>query len=102
MKPFARRMLLAGVLLLQLLTTALAAAPWHAARQNTSGWQFMTPDERVEHQRLMRSFTTYQECKAYQQKRHAEMAARARQAGAVLEASKESGCDKLRARGRLE
>ncbi len=102
MKPFARRTLLASVLLLPLLTVALAAGPWHAARRNTAGWQFMSPDERVEHQRLMRSFTTYQECKAYQKKRHAEMAARALQAGVVLEAAKESGCDKLRARGRLE
>ena len=47
MTPFARRTLLAAVLL-PLLTVALAAGPWHAARQNTSGWQFMTPDERVE------------------------------------------------------
>ena len=102
MKPFKRRALLAGVLLLPLLTVALAAGPWHAARQNTYGWQFMTPDERVEHQRLMRSFVTYQECKAYQTKRHAELSERARAVGVVLEPSPESGCDKLRARGRLQ
>ena len=50
----------------------------------------------------MRSFATYPECKAYQTKRHAEMSARARAAGVVLQPAKESGCDKLRARGRLQ
>lgn len=102
MKRFTLTTLLAVALLLPLLTVALAEGPWHAARQNTYGWQFMTPDERIEHQRHMRSFATYAECKDYQQRRHAEMAERARQAGAVLEPSPESGCDKLRARGRLQ
>jgi len=102
MNRLTPRLLLAGVLLVAALTSTLAEGPWHAARQNTYGWQFMTPDERVEHQRLMRSFATYPECKAYQTKRHAEMSARARAAGVALEPSPESGCDKLRARGRLQ
>lgn len=32
------------------------------------GWQLMTPAERIEHQtNKMRSFKTYNECKAYQE-----------------------------------
>ena len=50
----------------------------------------------------MRSFTSHQECKAYQQERHVEMVERARLAGIVLEQPKQSACDKLRARGRLQ
>ncbi|MCB1967268.1 MAG: hypothetical protein KDI64_14860 [Candidatus Accumulibacter sp.] len=94
--------LLAAALLLQSTAGARAEGPWHAARQNTYGWQFMTPDERVKHQRQMRSFTTYRECKTYQNKRHAVMAERARHAGLVLAQQRESGCDKLRARGSLQ
>ncbi|MBE2257792.1 MAG: hypothetical protein H6942_16125 [Candidatus Accumulibacter sp.] len=94
--------LLATVLSLALLPGALADGPWHAARRNTYGWQFMTPDERVEHQRLMRSFTSYQDCKAYQSRHHAEMAERALRTGTVLEQPRESACDKLRARGQLK
>ena len=39
--------LLAAALLLQSTAGARAEGPWHAARQNTYGWQLMTPDERV-------------------------------------------------------
>jgi light-regulated signal transduction histidine kinase (bacteriophytochrome) len=38
---------------------ALARGPWGANSGNTWGWQLMTPQERVEHQNKMRSFTTY-------------------------------------------
>jgi len=102
MTELARMTLLAYALWLPLVADALADGPWHAARQNTYGWQFMTPDGRVERQRQMRSFATYQDCKAYQNVHHAEMAERARQAGVVLEQPRESGCEKLRARGRLQ
>lgn len=94
--------LLAAALLLPSIAGARAEGPWHAARQNTAGWQFMTPDERVEHQRQMRSFESYQECKAYQDRQHAEMARRAARAGVVLERPSQSGCEKLRARGKLQ
>lgn len=90
------------MLWLLLLAAALAEGPWYAARQNTYGWQFTTPDERVEHQRTMRRFTSYDDCKAYQNTRHAAMAARAHRAGTELEPPREAGCDKLRARGRRQ
>lgn len=78
------------------------AGPWRASAHNSAGWQFMSPEERVEHQRRMRSFDRYEECKAYQAAHHAQMAERARQAGVVLEQREDSGCEQLRARGRLE
>jgi hypothetical protein len=46
---------------------------------NTWGWQLMTPAERTEHQAKMRSFTTYDECKVYQEERHKQMVARAKE-----------------------
>ena len=84
---------------LALISSAWAAGPWHAVGQNTSGWQFMTPDERIEHQRRMRSFKTYEECSAYQSEHHARMAERARQGGVILERKTESACEQLRLKG---
>lgn len=72
------------------------AGPWRASAGNTSGWSFMTPDERIEHQRRMRGFNTYDECAAYQRQHHAYMAERAARAGGVLEQKAESPCDRLR------
>ncbi|MDZ7663322.1 hypothetical protein [Thiohalophilus sp.] len=79
-----------------------AAGPWHAAEQNTSGWYYMTPDERIEHQRRMRGFKTYEECKSYQTEQHAKMARRALKEGVVLQPRPDSGCEQLRQRGRFE
>lgn len=84
------------------VTDVWASAPWHAARQNTTGWQYMTPNERVEHQRHMRGFETYEECKAYQAEHHARMAARALKEGIVLQPRSESGCKQLRQRGKFK
>jgi hypothetical protein len=84
------------------LSAAVAAGPWHAAEQNTSGWYYMTPDERIEHQRRMRSFETYEECKAYQAGHHAQMAERARQQGVELQPRAESSCEQLRRRGEFQ
>jgi hypothetical protein len=86
-----------------LLSTGLwADGPWHAAGQNTAGWQFMTPNERVEHQRRMRSFDRYEDCRAYQAEHHALMAERAQKAGVTLEQKANSGCEQLRSRGKLQ
>lgn len=79
-----------------------AAGPWRATESNSYGWQFMTPKERVEHQRRMRSFSSYEECKAYQAEHHASMAERARQSGVALTPKAQAGCDQLRANGRLQ
>lgn len=97
---FAR--LTALAILLALSLPAALAGPWHASSPNTYGWQFMTPQEREEHQRRMRSFTSYDQCKAYQAEHHAAIAERARQAGVSLQPRPDSGCEQLRARGRLQ
>lgn len=91
-----------GLLAVVLVLPAMVAAgPWRASEENVRGWQFMTPEERIEHQRRLRSFQTYEECKAYQQQHHARMQERARQAGVVLTPREQSACDQMRARGRL-
>lgn len=82
--------------------TSAVAGPWRATARNSQGWQLMTPDERIEHQRQLRSFRTYDECKAYQQAHHALMAERARKAGVVLTPKAGSICERLRAQGRLQ
>jgi hypothetical protein len=99
-RPF-HRIFMSLIFGLVLTTNAWATGPWHAAGQNTAGWQFMTPDERIEHQRRMRSFETYEECKAYQSAHHARMAERALREGVVLERNEESGCEQLRQRGKF-
>lgn len=99
MCPMPRRPAL--LFLLALFPALCAAAPWRADERNSYGWQFMTPAERVEHQRRLRRFETYEACKAYQAEHHALMAQRARKAGVVLEPKAQSGCDQLRAHGRL-
>lgn len=93
------------------LTTVLAAGSvfaqqgprWAADGGNTRGWQLMTPEERVEHQNQMRSFTTYDECKAYQEAHHQAMEARAKEKGVTLPTTAGGyGCDNMRARGFLK
>lgn len=78
------------------------AGPWRATERNSYGWQYMTPNERVEHQRQLRSFRSYDECRAYQREHHALMAERAGRAGKVLTPKGSSVCDRLRAQGRLQ
>lgn len=55
------------------------AARWGS--DATPGWTLMTPQERQAHGKRMRAMTTYAECRAYQDKHHAEMAARAKRLG---------------------
>ena len=83
---------------------ALAKGPWAANHGNTWGWQLMTPEERVEHQNKMRSFKTYDECKAYQEAHHKAMEARAKEKGMTLPAMRPGsyGCDNMKARGFLK
>jgi len=98
--------ILAAALTGVILTTsglALARGPWTANKGNTVGWQVMTPAERTEHQTKMRSFKTYDECKAYQQEHHAQMAARAKEKGVTLPAMGSGyGCDNMKKRGFLK
>jgi hypothetical protein len=83
--------------------TALARGPWAANRGNTVGWQLMTPAERAEHQAKMRSFKTYDECKAYQEEHHKQMEERAKEKGMTLPAmGSRYGCDNMKKRGFLK
>lgn len=73
--------LVVGVLMIDL---AAARGPWRASEANTRGWQLMTPEERIEHQGRVRSFTTLEACRTYQFDHHQLMAERARQRGVPL------------------
>ncbi|MDI1269756.1 MAG: hypothetical protein PSV40_11740 [Polaromonas sp.] len=103
MKPLSCSM---AVLLLtaSLAGTVLAKGPWAASPGNTWGYQLMTPQERTEHQARMRSFKSYEECKAYQEENHKQMEARAREKGTTLPAMRAGGfgCDNMKARGYLK
>ena len=55
------------------------AARWGA--DYTPGWALMSEQERAEHRERMRSMKTYEECTAYQQQHHEQMAARAKERG---------------------
>ena len=82
---------------------ALARGPWVANQGNTWGWQLMTPEERIEHQNKMRSFKTYDECKAYQEEHHKQMEARAKEKGVTLPPmGPRYGCDNMKARGYIK
>jgi hypothetical protein len=55
------------------------AARWGA--DHTPGWALMTQQERDEHRERMRAMTTYEECNAFRQQHHEQMAARAKERG---------------------
>jgi hypothetical protein len=102
-RPLSRaalKAILVAVCTLPVIADAGAAGPWRASAGNTTGWSFLTPDERVEHQRRMRGFDTHQECTAYQAQHHVHMAQRAARAGVVLEPKVDSGCERLAVRRR--
>lgn len=70
------------------------AARWGS--DYTSGWALMTQQERNEHREHMRSMKTYEECKAYQQQHHEQMAARAKERGGkVLAQPRHDACGGL-------
>jgi len=93
---------LAGVIL-STSGLALARGSWAANQGNTWAWQLMTPAERTEHQTKMRSFKTYDECKAYQQEHHTQMEARAKEKSITLPAMGSGyGCDNMKKRGFLK
>ncbi|MGN6528240.1 MAG: hypothetical protein ACTHL8_17765 [Burkholderiaceae bacterium] len=53
----------------------------------TPGWTMMTPAERDDHRRTMASFRNYEDCKAYVDKVHTEMSARAQSRGRPMPAT---------------
>jgi hypothetical protein len=66
---------------------------------NTAGWSLMTAEERAAHRDKMLAAKTYEECKAIQAEHHEAMAKRARDTGIGLPEPRQSGCDRMRARG---
>lgn len=71
------------------------AARWGS--EYTPGWALMTEQERNEHRERMRSMKTYEECKAYQEQHHEQMAARAKERGGkALTQPRRDACSGLR------
>jgi len=63
----------------------------------TPGWSLMNQQERNEHRDRMRSMKTYEECKAYQDQHHEQMAARAKERGVkVLAQPRHDACSSLK------
>jgi hypothetical protein len=85
-------------LLLLCVGAAHASGPWRAGERNTSGWAYMTPKERLEHQATVRAFTDYDACRAYQLQHHEAMEARAQASGQTLKpaAERRDLCEHLR------
>jgi len=92
-------MTLSGALLLTAAMTVEARGPWRASEDNTRGWQFMTPAERVEHQARVRGFKTLDECRAYQQEHHRLMEQRAKEQGSVMPSGGRDICEHLKPAG---
>jgi hypothetical protein len=72
-----------AILLIGLLMVGSVSGrgPWRASEENVRGWQLMTAEERIEHQARIRSFTTLEACRSYQESHHRSMDERARQRG---------------------
>jgi hypothetical protein len=85
-------------LLLSMVSAAHARGPLRASESNTRGWQFMSHKERLEHQSKIRSFKTYESCRAYQIEHHQLMQARAETQGASLRKDGRDICEHLRPR----
>lgn len=64
---------------------SLAADPAQAQQQGKAyGWNFMTPEERAEHQAKMRSFETKEEREQYRIEHHNKMKERMKERGVTL------------------
>lgn len=85
-----------AILLSALLAVAsgsvAARGPWRADESNTSGWQFMSPQERLRHQAGIRQSGTYEECLRYESERRKAVRERARRRGQVIAESPQDGC----------
>jgi hypothetical protein len=89
-------MTLSGSMLLAAAFAAEARGPWRASEDNTRGWQFMTPEERVEHQARVRGFKTLDDCRAYQLEHHRQMEQRAKEKGSALPSGGRDICEHLK------
>lgn len=68
-------------------------------QDNTRGWNLMSAEERTAHRDKMTSAKTYEECKAIQDQQHQTMETRAKEKGVSLAASRQNGCDRMKAQG---
>ena len=75
---------------------AMARGPWRANEGNTSGWDLMTPEERVKHQARIRSFKTYEACHEYQLEHHRLMVAKATERGLTPPGNRHDFCEHLK------
>jgi hypothetical protein len=55
-----------------------------AGQDYTPGWGMMSSAERDEHRQRMASLQSYEECKAYMDKHHEQMVARAKEQGRTM------------------
>jgi len=78
---------------------AQAGGPWHANEGNTRGWMLMSPAERIDHQAKIRSFTNFDDCRAYQIAHHKLMQERAERRGLTLPEHGHDVCEHLRPSG---
>jgi hypothetical protein len=72
---------------------------FNANKDNTWGYQLMSPEERTAHRDKMRTTKTYDECKALQEGHHKAMEVRAKEQGKTLPAPGNNGCDRMKASG---
>jgi hypothetical protein len=56
----------------------------------------MSPEERIEHQAKIRSFTKFEECRSYQVSHHKLMEERAQQRGMAMAGGGHGICDHLK------
>jgi hypothetical protein len=69
----------------------------HMGSNNTSGWAYMTKQERIEHQKKMRSMQNHDECTAYVEQHHAMMVERAKEKGRSMPAEpRQDSCATLK------
>jgi hypothetical protein len=88
--------LLLAVFVIAQMTAPVAAGPWRAEEDNTPGWALMTPEERIEHQAIVRGFRNYEACRAYQLAHHQLMEDRAKQRALPLPRGRHDFCARLR------
>ncbi len=83
-----------------LAATAMAGpGRWNCNNRNTAGWQLMTAEERVEHQKKMRGFTSYSSCQGYVADHHRMMEERAKEKGLAKPMMRHNPCDTMKAKG---
>lgn len=85
-----------ALLALLCIHAAQARGPGRAHEGNTTGWDLMTPEERIEHQARIRGFKTYESCQAYQLEHHRLMVARATERGLNLPGNRRDFCEHLK------